>query len=184
MRVLVRLLSTIAAAALVAGCAAQGPFPSLAPRAVERELSGAPLPPCIEGAEAAEAAATSAPVPAPTVADPALVARIDQLLAAARQGDSAFGEALAAADTAASRAGDSGSESWIAAQIALSEAEMARTPTATALAELTALALEERAGPANPLDRQAIERATEEVRSLADRQTERLEALKASLSDL
>ena len=184
MRVFARLLPTIAAAALVAGCAAQGPFPSLAPRAVEQELSGAPLPPCIEGGQAAEPAPATEPVPAPTVADPALVARIDQLLAAARQGDSAFIEAIAAADRAIAKAGDAGSETWIAAQIAVSEAEMARTPTATALAELTALALEETAERDNPLDQQAVDQATEEVRSLADRQTGRLEALKASLSDL
>lgn len=184
MRASVRPLSLIASTALIAGCATQGPFPSLAPRAVERALSGgdAPLPPCLDGAEAVEPAAASPPVP--TVADSALMARIDQLLAAARDGDGAFGKAIAAANEAASGAGDPGSESWIAAHIALSEAEMARTPTVTALAELTALALEETAEPANPLDQRAVERATEEVRSLADRQTERLEGLKASLSDL
>src|SRR3546814_5025475 len=94
-----------------------------------------------------------------------LVSRRSQLRAAANEGDRAFGEAAAKAGTAVAEAGDAGSESWIAAQVAVSEAEMARTPTVTALAELTSLALEESTQPANPLDQQAIE---------ADRKSTRL----------
>ena len=130
----------------------------------------------------AEPAPTPPPVPA--TADPALMARIAQLRAAAREGDRAFDDAMTEASEAVSGAGEAGSESWIAAQIAVSEAEMARTPTSTAIAELTALALEETAEPANPIDQRAIEAASEEIRTLAERQTESLETLKASLNDL
>jgi hypothetical protein len=182
-----RSLPLIAASVLVAGCAAQGPFPSLAPRAVERDLAGEdePLPPCIPGAEAeAEETAATPMAPAQTEADPVLLARIEQLKSEAREGDSAFEQALPKAAAAVEGAGAAGTEAWVAAQVAVSEAEVARTPTATALAELNALALEEATEPANPLDQRAIEEATAEVRTLADRQSSRLDELKASLSDL
>ncbi|HEY9553501.1 MAG TPA: hypothetical protein VIR62_07875, partial [Allosphingosinicella sp.] len=131
MRAALRLPALIAMSALVGGCAAQGSFPSLAPRAVERDFAGGdqPVPPCLGGAEAVEPAPT--PSPAPAGADPMLVSRLSQLRAAANEGDRAFGEAAAKAGTAVAEAGDAGSESWIAAQVAVSEAEMARTPTVT-----------------------------------------------------
>ena len=181
---LLRLLPALAMLSLLGACAAQGSFPSLAPRAVERDLAGSnqPVPPCLADAETAEPA--PAPPSAPAAADPVLMSRLDQLRTSARAGDQAFETTMAKAGTAVAGAGDAGSESWIAAQVAVSEAEMARTPTVTALAELTSLALEETTQPANPLDQQAIEAAAAETQALAERQAERLEGLKASLSDL
>ena len=178
-----RLPLLAAIAALAAGCAAQGPFPSLAPRAVEYEFSGEPLPPCLAGADPTRAA------PAPPAAvelarDAALPARIARLKAQAAEGDRAFEAALDAAGAAVAAAGAAGSDGWIEAHLAISRAETARAPTTDALADLTALALEESLRPAHPLDRQAAEAAVAEMRALADSQAARIEALKASLSDL
>ena len=178
-------LPLLAFSVLIAGCAAQGPFPSLAPRAVERDMAGGhqPLPPCLAGAgPAAPIASPEAPVPAPR--DPAVGARIEPLLAAARDGDAAFVEAVDAAEPLVAAAGASGSESWISAQLAVSAAESARTPTTTALADLTALSLAQTAQGANPEDERAVEAAVAQVQALADRQTARLDALKRGLSAL
>jgi hypothetical protein len=183
MRFAPRLLLLTVLPALVAGCAAEGSFPSLAPRPVEFADGDRPVPPCIPGADTA-APEPSPPPAAETEADPVLLARIEQLRLTAREGDSAFDQAIAEAAHAVSSAGASGSDTWIAAQVAVSEAEIARTPTTTALADLTALALEESTESANPLDQRAIEEATDDIRGLADRQTTRLDDLKASLSDL
>src|SRR3546814_5484047 len=103
MRAALLLPALIAMSALVGGCAAQGSFPSLAPRAVERDFAGGdqPVPPCLGGAEAVEPAPT--PSPAPAGADPMLVSRLSQLRAAANEGDRAFGEAAAKAGTAVDR---------------------------------------------------------------------------------
>ncbi|MDP9415403.1 MAG: hypothetical protein M3Q08_15255, partial [Pseudomonadota bacterium] len=74
------LLLPLAAPALLTACASQGEFPSLAPRAVERELSGAPAPPCLPPGTTAEPAPAPAPAPPPLPSDPALAARTAALL--------------------------------------------------------------------------------------------------------
>ncbi|HEV2747767.1 MAG TPA: hypothetical protein VGW34_10780, partial [Allosphingosinicella sp.] len=102
----------VIAAAWLAGCAAEGPFPSLAPRAVEQEPAAEP----------------PAPAAALTPSDPATAARIAELARAARDGHGRFEAALAAARPATARAGATGSESWIEAQLAVSRAQAARTP--------------------------------------------------------
>lgn len=185
MRSALRPPPLLALLVLLGGCAAQGPFPSLAPRAVERELAGGnqPLPPCLPGAGPTAPVASPAP-PVPIERDPALRARIEQLMATAREGDAAFDSAMRDAEPLVSAAGAPGSESWISAQIAVSAAESARTPTTTALADLSALSLRQTAEPANPEDERAVETAVGEAQALADRQTARLEALKRTLSDL
>ena len=66
--------------AVTAGCAARGPFPSLAPRAVERELA--------EADERTPAAAVIAD-------DPALASRVAGLLADAKAGEAEFQTAFA-----------------------------------------------------------------------------------------
>lgn len=163
-----RLLVLAPASALLLSCAAKGPFPSLAPRAVEAELAGEAEP---------------AP-PAPPPSDPSVATRIAALTAEARKGDAAFEPALAAARDAVAKAGAAQSEGWVEAERALSRAEAARAGTTTALADLAALSLAEAGRAANPADREAIEAAIAEVQAITDRQTERLDGLKASLSAL
>jgi len=102
----------------LSACAAQGPYPSLAPRAIERGLAGGLAPaPCLDGDGAETQVVAVAPAPVPS--DPQLRARLAALLAQARQGQSAFAEILPRASSSAARAGAAGSDAWIAAHVEL-----------------------------------------------------------------
>ena len=152
-----------------AGCAAPGPYPSLAPRPAEKAY--------------AEDAEERKPTPQPD--DPALAGEIDRLLAEAEAGGSAFDSALPAAEAAAGAAGAAGSDSWIEAQQALSRLESARARTTAALADLDRLAVERTAaGTLGSGDSERLRRATEEMQALADAQADRLQRLGASLLSL
>lgn len=148
---------------LLAGCVDPGDYPSLAPRPIERGET-APSPP------------PEAPVAA---ADPALSARLAQLIAQAHEGDMTFARALEPARASVRRAGAAGSESWIVAQEAVSRLESARTRTVEALSELDALARERNQG--GPADINAIAAATAEVSALVDAQQEKIGGLTGSL---
>jgi len=154
---------------LAAGCAAPGPYPSLAPRPAEKAY--------------AEDAEERKPVPQPD--DPALAGEIDRLLAEARAGGAEFDSALPAAQSAAGAAGAAGSDSWIEAQQALSRLEAARARTTAAQADLDRLAVERTgAGTLGSGDSERLRRATEEMQALADSQADRLQRLGASLLSL
>jgi hypothetical protein len=157
-------LSLLLAGAL-AGCAPNGQFPSLEPRAIERED---PL---------------AEPVRTPPViaSDPALPARAAELLAEARRGEGEFEAALGAASAAARRAGAPGSESWVVAQQQISRAEAARAPTSTALAELDRLATERAREPTNQNDFAAIRSALEEAGRISAGQQQRLDRLRSQI---
>ena len=174
-----QILPLLLVTGLVCACAAQGPFPSLAPRAMERELSGQPLPPCLAGA-------TAAPAPAPAAApvdDAQLAGRLSQLIVQARQGEADFASALPAARASAARAGAAGSETWIAAQQDISRLEAARARTVDALAELEALSLSRSGDRAtSEADRASVVAAAEEVRGLAEAQQAEIGRLSAGLS--
>jgi hypothetical protein len=167
------MLALLLSPALLGACAQSGSFPSLAPRAAER-AAGAPA---AGGQAAAE--------PAPPAADPALGARLDQLVAAARQGQQAFGTALVPTEGAIARAGAARSESWIEAQLALSRLEAARSPSVTAQADLDAVVRERNGGGAPPseADAAAIAVAAEQIGSLVAAQNEQLARLSAHLGD-
>ncbi len=110
------------AALLIAGCSAQGDFPSLAPRPIE-----------LGNSQPTSAAAPAQPLPS----SPQLLGSANSSVKLAESGISAFDSALAAA-RAASNASDGtrGSERWVAAQMALSQLERTRAPAATAMANL------------------------------------------------
>ncbi len=154
------------ALAFLAGCAARGDFPSLAPRPVERELM-------------TERAGPPAPE-APT--DPAIGPRVAELLRQARAGEAAFEAALAGARGAAAGAGAAGSDSWIAAQAAVSRVEATRAEVVTALAELDRLVVERARQPTSAADMATMSAALTDVQAIANRQDEQIEALRASLS--
>ena len=160
--------SGLALAALlgISACAAPGPYPSLAPRAIEREL----------------AAADEAP-PSPALPDdPGLSERIRPLIEKAESGDAEFQAAIPAARAATGRAGSSGSDSWVEAQQAVSRAEAARALTTAALAEIDALALAEaRSRALSPGDLERLREGVAQVQAIADRQQEAIRALEASL---
>jgi hypothetical protein len=160
------LSAILVPALLAAGCAAPGPYPSLAPRPAEKAY--------------AEDAEERRPTPQPD--DPALAGEIDRLLAEARAGGSQFDSALAAARRTAGSAGAAGSDSWIEAQQALSRLESARARTTAALADLDRLSVERTsAGTLGEGDSERLRRATEEMQALADSQADRLQQLGGSL---
>jgi hypothetical protein len=151
---------------VAAGCAAPGPYPSLAPRPAEKAY--------------AEDAEERKPTPQPD--DPALAAEIDRLLAAGRAGAAEFDSALPAAQAAAGRAGGAGSDSWIEAQQALSRLETARARTTAAVADLDRLAVERTsAGTLGSGDSERLRRAAAELQALTDAQADRLQRLGESL---
>ncbi len=156
----------LVALVLAAGCAAPGPYPSLAPRPAEKAY--------------ADDSEERKPTPQPD--DPALAGEIDRLLAEAKAGAAEFDRALPATQSAAGAAGAAGSDSWIEAQQALSRLETARARTTSALADLDRLAVERvGAGTLGSGDTEMLRRATEAIQALADAQADRLQRLGESL---
>jgi hypothetical protein len=157
-----RRFAFLAAAMILAGCAVQGPFPSLAPRPAEQiDMTVEPV------------------RPDPVVADdPALTERIAALSAEARAGWRDFEAEAGAAEHAAAASGPRGSESWVIAQQAISRLEAARARTMAARTDLDRLALERQDQPTSPADRQAIEGAIAEAEAIAARQQSRLERIR------
>jgi predicted phage gp36 major capsid-like protein len=116
-------------------------------------------------------------------ANTALTARLAELVNQAHVGDAAFTGAAADAERLAALAGPPQSESWIAAQEALTAAIAARKPTASALGdidEIGATALQNQGGIA-PNDLAAIDRAAAEVAALEKRQEDRIKAIQERL---
>lgn len=162
-----RKLLTVSILALSACSAPGGPYPSLQPRAAEAIDPRVPITHPVN----------DRPVTA------ALRGRLAALIEQARSGDAAFESAVSAAERLASAAGAPQSESWIAAQEALTAAIAARRPTATALSdidEIGARALQTQGGIA-PNDLAAIHRAATEVASLDQRQADRVAAIQKRL---
>ena len=155
-------------AAAVSGCvlpASQGP--SLAPRA-------------------AEAIDPRVPVPEPepsTVVDPALAAQLSAIVAQADAGDRQFQAAAPAARQASASAGARGSESWVAAQQALSALVATRGPVTRALADIDALAASrlERLGGIAAADMRAIQSAASRVAQIDRREAALIDQLQAQL---
>ncbi len=162
------VLSAALLGALLAGCAAEGDFPSLEPRAVEREL-----------------AQTDPAPPAPLADDPALAERVAALAAEARRGEAEFEAALPVARSAVAAAGPAGGEAWIEAQQALSRLEAARGATVRALADLDALALAEaNKTTLNGADLERLRAAVAALQAIADRQHDEIAGLRARLSPI
>ena len=153
--------------ALAACSAPGGPYPSLQPRAAEAIDPRVPVVKPIN----------DRPVAA------ALASRLSALVDAARSGDAAFDGPAGEAERLAAGAGAPQSESWIAAQEALTAAVAARKPTANALGdidEIAATALQTQRGIA-PNDLAAIQRAAAEVAALDARQAGRIDAVQRRL---
>lgn len=135
---------------------------------------------------AAEALDPRVPIPGDIVAgpaDPALAARISELLAEVRSGDAAFQAAAADVERLAGAAGPPQSESWIEAQQALSALVAARGPVAKATADLDGLAAARLAasGGILPGDLAALEAATAEAGAIGERQAAAIDRLQAQL---
>ena len=153
--------------ALGACSAPGGPYPSLQPRS-------------------AEAIDPRVPVVRPMNDRPvnaSLAARLAALVDQAQSGNAAFEGAASQAERLVAAAGAPQSESWIAAQVALTAAIAAQKPTATALGDIdgiAATALRTQRGIA-PNDLEAIKRAQSLVGSLDEQQAERIRAVQRQL---
>jgi hypothetical protein len=152
----------------LAACApAGGPFPSLQPRASEE----------IDPRVAVVRPMNERPVTA------SLAARLAELVAQARSGDAAFDPLADQAERLAAAAGAPQSETWVAAQQALSAAVEARGPTVRALGDIDAIGatmLQTQQGLA-PADLAAIETAGAEAGAIDQRQADRIAAVERRL---
>lgn len=160
------VFALLASAATLSGCAAAGPFPSLAARPEEGLIS------------------VAEPVRPPVSVAPnaALRAQVAALRERGRSGARAFDAAYPAAERATRSVGASGSDSWIAAQQAVSRLEAARGGATAALADLDRLSMDRADTPTNAEDYALIGAAMAEIeRETAERQT-RLDALRSRLN--
>lgn len=159
------LLSVIAG---VAGCANPAAPPSLLPRAAEQ------IDPRLEVVRPMN----DRPV------DAALAGRLAALVSEARSGDGKFERAAAEARRLASAAGAAQSDSWVAAEQALSAAVAAREPIARALGDIDALGatrLQANGGLA-PSDLAAVQQAGAEVGAIDERQAQTIKSVQARLA--
>ncbi|MFL6784631.1 MAG: hypothetical protein ACJ8EH_05525 [Sphingomicrobium sp.] len=160
--VIVFMLATLAACSSTGG-----PYPSLQPRA-------------------AEAIDPRVPVTKPMNSRPeapALASRLAALVAEARSGQAGFDTAVSEAERLANSAGSPQSESWIAAQVALTAAIAERRVTTRAIGDIDGLgasALQTQGGIA-PNDLAAIKRAGAEVGAIDERQAKRIRAIQRRL---
>lgn len=164
-----RSLLLLLALPLAAACSiTTSPEPSLAPRAAEAIDPRIPIPD---------------EVPSGTV-DPALASRLSALVAEVRSGVPAFEAKQAEANNLAAAAGPVASESWIAAEQALSRLVEQHGVTTRAAADIDALASSRLEGQRwiAPADREAITAAASEVASISARQAEAIDRLKDQLA--
>ena len=142
--------------------------PSLAPRAAEAIDPRLPIPDTMP----------VGPV------DSALAVRLGELVGAARGGVPAFEAQEAEATRLASAAGPMASESWIAAQQALSILIERYGTTTRAAADIDALAANRLEGQRwiRPADQQAIAAAAAEVAAISGSQAASIERLKGQLA--
>jgi len=153
--------------AMTACSAPSGPVPSLAPRPAEAIDPRVPIP----------------SAPSPGTVDPALERRLAELLDLARVGDQAFLAAANEAERLVAAAGSTDSESWIAAQQAVSALVGARGPTTRALSDIDAIAAQrlETSGWINPASQAAIEAAASQAAAIDQRQAALIDSLQARL---
>lgn len=160
-------IAPLLALLLAAGCSMpEADPPSLGPRAIEGVLD--------------EPAYAIAPVA--SADDPALAARIAELVAEAEAGDARFAELLPPTERIVSRAAGSPAESeaWIVAQVELSALDGARSPTTTALGALDEIFARQAIDGA-PAEAQRLAAARARVAALYEAQARRVSALQAML---
>ncbi len=163
MRTILMLVLTFA----VAACSAPGNYPSLAPRATEGIDPRLPI----------DAA------PSPGTLDARTSAALRDAVSAARSGVAEFNRLASAAEPLVAAAGARQSESWIAAQQALSILGAQHGVTTTAAANIDAIAAEKIDATRwlVPATRTAIEAAAAEVAAINDAQSATIDRLGARL---
>jgi hypothetical protein len=162
------LICTLLSLIALGGCAAgDRTIPSLATRAAETIDPRVPIPDRVDSSPA----------------DAAFGATLRQLVTAGRSGTGRFDQAMATAERLASSAGLARSESWIAAQEALSAAVAERYSVTAALAEIDALAAQRVAarGGMSPADQQQLDDAAAALSPIDARQAARIDAVQRRL---
>ena len=162
-----RGFAILTAAMALAGCASSAAPPSLLPRPAEA------IDPRVEVVRPMNDRPVSA----------SLAGQLAALVSQARSGDAAFGPAAAEAQRLAASAGAPQSESWIAAEEALSRAVAAKEATARALGDIDSLGgdrLQTNSGMA-PSDLAAVQQASAEVFAIDQRQSETIKSIQAAL---
>ncbi|MFC7537371.1 hypothetical protein ACFQPG_08325 [Sphingomonas sp. GCM10030256] len=152
---------------VLAGCASASDAPSLAPRPAEAIDPRLPV----------EDRSGSIPASAD------LGAQLAMLVQQARAAEGRFDAAMAAAERLAATAGARQSESWIAAQQALSGAIAERAPVTRALADVDALgtALVNSRGGVSPADEAQLAAAADAIGTIDRRQHQRVAAAQGRL---
>ncbi|MEO6113844.1 MAG: hypothetical protein ABIP07_05290 [Sphingomicrobium sp.] len=165
-----RFALPVAAAALISACARPdiGPEPSLAPRAAEAIDPRVAIP---------------SEVPMGSV-DVSLAGRLAALVAEARAAAPAFEASRAEAERLASAAGPAESDSWIAAQQALSRTGGQHGVTTRVAADIDELAATRLKAQRwiSPADREAIAAAAADVAVLSEAQAAAIERLRDRLA--
>jgi hypothetical protein len=165
-----RNLLPLLAVTLLGACSTAGilPEPSLAPRAAEAIDPRVPVPNNVP----------SGPV------DAALARQLNNLVGQARGGVSLFDGRRANAEHLAAAAGPAASESWVAAEQALSLLVEQYGVTTNAAAEVDALASSRIEGQhwIRPADQQAIAAAAAEVAAISDPQSAAIGRLRDQLA--
>jgi hypothetical protein len=151
----------------VSACTAPANPPSLLPRAIETRSDRAP--------------SESSPIMSSPIS-PALASKLAALVTEARLGDADFASADRSSATAlaAGRNAPTGSESWIAAEIAISALQVARQRSAGALADVDTLAVNQgelASRDATTSGLLEIQSAQAEIEAIVARQTARLNSL-------
>lgn len=161
------LLLASATLALGACASNEGAYPSLAKRPAERITATWPPPP-------------PPPLPAPVPLDPAMVSRLDGLLAQVSGADSRFSAKIARARSlvGASRKTAMGSEAWSVASVAIAELESARAEAMVAMAQLDSIYADART---EGRDVSQIEATRQKALAIIAAQDGVLDSLKGSL---
>lgn len=152
----------------LSACGKAGNFPTLNPRPIEAQAAGLLTEPAPKEGSVQPA-------------NPAVSANIEKALSAARSGDTAFKNVLAGARSAAQGAGASGSESWIVAQMAVSNLEATRAPVKASLSDLDGLLRAALDGPPSA-DLSNIQEAIRTVEAIDARHMSAMEDVLRALS--
>jgi hypothetical protein len=120
----------------------------------------------------------------PTTPAPALVQKLDSLVAQAIAGDQAFAPLAERARQLADSAGAKESESWVVAQQALSAAVGARLPVTAAVGDIDALGAQriQTLGGIGAADLKAIDAASARVSEIDSREAAAITAIQAKLA--
>lgn len=177
-RRLTALLALLWFGSIESAVAQQRSYPSLGRRAVESRDRDAEL-----AKAAAELAAPAQPVAEDATLRSTVATLAVKATAAARDFDRQYGDG--AKSVADARGASIGSEAWVVAERAISRLDAARYDSVTTLASLDSL-YTEKAGSEDPAraaaDVATIDRDRQPVLAMVDGQNDRLDTLKASLS--